>query len=131
MSHATTDGGILRHGAAATETLTPERCTISEWSNDDADPALSIARARVAPGVWTRWHHLHGIVERYVILEGHGQVEVGDAAPQAVVAGDVVQIDAGLRQRIHNDGEVDLLFLALCTPRFRWDAYEDIDTPHP
>jgi len=32
---------------------TEERCHITEWLNDDSDPALSIARAEVAPGVTT------------------------------------------------------------------------------
>jgi oxalate decarboxylase/phosphoglucose isomerase-like protein (cupin superfamily) len=31
------------------------------------------------------------------------------------------------RQRITNIGKDDLVFLAICTPRFSQDAYEDID----
>ena len=31
------------------------------------------------------------------------------------------------RQRIANTGDEDLIFLALCTPRFRENAYEDIE----
>ncbi|TXH03236.1 MAG: cupin domain-containing protein [Nevskiaceae bacterium] len=109
------------------EHLTEERCFILELRNRDDDPALSIARARVLPGVTTRWHRLRDIAERYVILEGRGEVEVGDLAPQAVAAGDVVVIPPGVRQRIRNSGDIDLVFLALCTPRFRWSAYEDIE----
>jgi hypothetical protein len=33
-------------------------------------------------------------------------------------------------QRITNEGYQDLLFLAICTPQFRREAYEDID-PNP
>lgn len=109
------------------EHLTEERCFILELSNRDDDPALSIARARVLPGVTTRWHRLRDVAERYVILEGRGEVEVGDLAPQAIAAGDVVVIPPGVRQRIRNSGDIDLVFLALCTPRFRWSAYEDIE----
>jgi len=110
------------------ERLTEEQCHILELSNTAGDEAASIARARVAPGVTTRWHRLDGIAERYVILEGSGVVEVSDLPAQQVRAGDVVIIPPGERQRIHNNGAKDLLFLAICTPRFRWEAYEDIDS---
>jgi mannose-6-phosphate isomerase-like protein (cupin superfamily) len=106
---------------------TPERCRITEISNSDDDPALSIARARVLPGVTTRWHRLKATAERYVIVSGRGRVEVGDLAPAAVGPGDVVLIPPMCRQRITNTGSVDLVFLAICTPRFSAAAYEDID----
>jgi mannose-6-phosphate isomerase-like protein (cupin superfamily) len=109
------------------EFLTPERCYVNELSNTQADPAVSIARARVAPGVTTRWHRLVGTAERYVLLSGTGRVEVGDLAPQVVGPGDVVLIPPGCRQRITCLGADDLVFLAICTPRFRREAYEDID----
>lgn len=106
-----------------------EGCFILELSNSPADPALSIARARVLPGGQTRWHLLHAISERYVIQSGVGSVEVGDLAPQSVAAGDVVIIPPGCRQRIRNTGSEDLIFLALCTPRFVASAYEDLEAP--
>ena len=43
-------------------------------SNDDSDPELSIARARVEPGATTKWHRVRDTVERYVILDGQGRV---------------------------------------------------------
>lgn len=104
-----------------------ERCYITELSNIEADPDLSIARARVEPGVATRWHRVNGIAERYVILEGAGLVEVGDLSPQVVSPGDVVIIPPSCRQRITNHGKADLIFLAICSPRFRQEAYEDIE----
>jgi mannose-6-phosphate isomerase-like protein (cupin superfamily) len=109
------------------EYWTAERCHVNELSNTADDPDASIARARVAPGVVTRWHRLSGTAERYVILEGRGRVEVGDLPPQAVGPGDVVLIPPGCRQRIANIGTGDLVFLAVCTPRFRPEAYEDIE----
>ena len=45
---------ILRAHPAA-EVLTDERCHILELSNSPDDPEMSIARARVEPGVTTRW----------------------------------------------------------------------------
>src|SRR5690606_21488705 len=53
-----------------------EGCHITEWWNVADDPALSVARARIAPGVTTRWHRLAGVSERYVILQGEGRVEL-------------------------------------------------------
>lgn len=108
------------------EYLTPEGCYITELSNSAADPVVSIARARVEPGMTTRWHRLRDTGERYCIVSGSGRVEVGDLAPRDVGPGDVVLIPAGCRQRITNPGREDLVFLAICTPRFSWDAYEDL-----
>jgi mannose-6-phosphate isomerase-like protein (cupin superfamily) len=117
---------IQRPGQAK-EYLTAERCRILETWNRPDDSSLSVARARVAPGVTTRWHRLTGICERYLILAGQGWVEVGELAPEAVGPGDLVYIPAECRQRIANRGERDLLFLALCTPRFVPEAYVDIE----
>lgn len=104
-----------------------ERCYITELSNIDNDPDVSIARARVRPGVTTRWHRLRQTVERYLILSGEGEVEVGELKSKKVHPGDVVYIPEMCRQRIKNTGEQDLVFLAICTPRFLQSNYEDID----
>jgi len=120
----------IRHMVPYAEFYTPERCFINELSNSDADPEVSIAQARIVVGVTTRWHRLNGIAERYVVLSGSGRVEVGNLAAQTVGPGDVVLIPPGCRQRMTNLGEEDLIFLAICSPRFRPDAYEDID-PEP
>ncbi len=104
-----------------------EGCYIIEQLNSEADPALSIARARVSPGKQTRWHSLRDTVERYRILAGTGMVEVGDEPPTTVREGDTVLIPAGVRQRIRNTGNDDLIFLALCTPRFVAENYQDLE----
>jgi mannose-6-phosphate isomerase-like protein (cupin superfamily) len=109
------------------EFYTPERCYITELSNTPDDPDVSVARARVAPGVTTRWHRLAGTVERYYIVNGKGRVEVGRLPPQEVNPGDIVLIPPMCRQRITNIGSEDLVFLAICTPRFSNDVYEDIE----
>ena len=114
----------LGHGE---EFFTPEGCYITELSNIADDPDVSIARARVEPGMTTRWHRLRGTTERYVILNGEGLVEVGNQLPQEVTAGDVVLIPPVCRQRITNIGREDLIFLAICTPRFSKEAYEDVE----
>ncbi|HEV8107938.1 MAG TPA: hypothetical protein VGP97_10470 [Burkholderiales bacterium] len=74
-----------------------EGCFVAEWSNTQEDPAVSIARARVPPSVTTRWHRLAGTAE------------------------------PACRQRIANTGAGDLIFLAICTPRFIYDAYEELE----
>lgn len=104
-----------------------EGCHIVEVSNHDDDPQASIARARVPAGGTTRWHVLHDIAERYLVVSGRGEVEVGDLPPQAVGPGDVVLIPPGVRQRIANPGPDDLVFFAVCTPRFRLEAYVDLE----
>ena len=104
-----------------------EGCFITELHNSAEDAAVSVARARVRPGETTRWHRLQGISERYLILEGSGVVEIGTAAPQMVGSGETVLIPPGVRQRITNTGKGDLIFLAVCTPRFVPEAYEDVE----
>lgn len=113
------------------EYWTDERCHILEWSNDADDPAVSIARARVEAGVTTRWHRLVDTIERYVIIDGEGVVEIGDLPPRRVRAGDVAVIPARCRQRITNDTKRDLVFLAICTPRFEKGCYEDLESGRP
>ena len=47
--------------------------------------------------------------------------------PTEVNPGDTVVIPAGMRQRIRNSGEEELIFLALCTPRFVPEHYQDLE----
>jgi mannose-6-phosphate isomerase-like protein (cupin superfamily) len=116
---------ILRYQPDA-EFFIDEQCYINELSNSESDESLSIAKARVKPGVSTRWHALKDTVERYIILEGTGRVEVGDLPAQELNAHDMVIIPAGCRQRITNTGPEDLIFLALCSPRFDAACYEEL-----
>lgn len=115
------------HNASTPEYYFEEGCFITEWSNSAHDDTASVARARVAPGATTRRHRLLGVTERYVILSGVGRVEVGELAPAVVGAGDVVVIPPQAVQRITNLGAVDLVFLAICTPRFRREIYQDVE----
>ena len=102
-----------------------EGCFINELSNSPGDPEVSIAQARLEPGKTTRWHYLQDITERYVILEGTGSVELGSNKPQLVKPGDTVLIPARTRQRITNTDTTELIFLAICTPRFEASHYVD------
>jgi mannose-6-phosphate isomerase-like protein (cupin superfamily) len=109
------------------EYFTDERCYINELLNDDSDPVISIAQARVEPSVTTQWHKLSDTLERYVITSGEGVMEVGDLPPTLVKAGDVVVIPPMCRQRITNTGKTDLIFLAICSPRFTVDVYHNAE----
>lgn len=117
----------ILHPDPALEFETAERCHILESWNAPEDSEVSIARARVAPGVRTELHRLRGTVERYLIISGEGEVEVGDLPPERVGPGDVVVIPAEVPQRIRNAGEVDLLFYCVCSPAFRQENYQGLE----
>lgn len=102
-----------------------EGCHLIETSNSVDDEDVSIARARVEKSQRTKWHYLEHTTERYVILSGCGLVEVGTDRACDVTAGDVVIIPANSRQRIKNTGADDLLFLAICSPRFQKKNYRE------
>lgn len=103
-----------------------EGCFILELSNTQGDQGLSIARARVKPNVTTQLHRLQGTIERYVILSGLAEVDIEGLVPERLTVGDVVIIPANCTQRISNIGTEDLVFLAICSPRFRSAVYEAI-----
>jgi mannose-6-phosphate isomerase-like protein (cupin superfamily) len=106
---------------------TAERCFITELLNDENDPAVSIARARVEPGVTTAWHRLRNTAERYVIVSGTGRVEIKGLKAETVGSGDVVCIPPDTPQRITNAGTDALIFFAICSPRFTPDCYISLE----
>lgn len=113
----------IKSGDDRQEYETHERCHILEVANDAGDEQVSISRARVEAGVTTAWHRLEGIDERYLVVTGQGRVELGNLEATDVGPGDVVRIPAGCRQRIRTTGHEDLVFYAICSPRFRSEVY--------
>ncbi|HPR18316.1 MAG TPA: cupin domain-containing protein [Candidatus Cloacimonadota bacterium] len=109
------------------EYFSEENCFVNELYNSAADAAVSIARIRVLPGEITKLHRLHHTTERYVILAGSGIVEIDELPKREVQIGDVVSIPPMCRQRITNSGAGDLIFLAVCSPRFIPQNYEELD----
>jgi mannose-6-phosphate isomerase-like protein (cupin superfamily) len=77
----------VKESSTTPEFETEERCYIAEIAKDSGDKLVSIARARVGPGVTTAWHRLNGVTERYIIVSGHGSVELGDHDPMDVAKG--------------------------------------------
>lgn len=112
--------------AAEDEYFFVEGCHILEYLNDPADSECSIARARVEPGVQTRLHSLIDTTERYLVQSGSGIATIAGETKR-LAAGDVVVVPADCPQQIRNDGEDDLVFLAICTPRFVPECYRDLE----
>lgn len=111
------------------EVPTAERCHILELLNRDDVPGVSLARARVEPGLTTELHALD-VHETYVVLSGRGLMEGGGAA-FPIGPGDAVDIPAGAPQRVTALGDDDLVFLCLCLPRFRPEGYRSLETDPP
>ena len=102
-----------------------EGCFIEEWHNDNRDPNCSIARVRLEPKKTTKLHALKNTTERYVMLEGSAVVTVG-LKSWAVEEGDVITIQPDEPQKIENTTHTDLVFLAVCTPRFEERNYKEV-----
>jgi len=122
-----TSACVLATAPAAGEYSTDEHCLILELLNSQDDRHVSVARARVEPGVTTKRHCVIDTEERYVILQGAGRMLIDEAPARRVGPGDTVRIAAGVGQSIANTGDSDLVFLCICTPRFEWRNYRSLE----
>jgi mannose-6-phosphate isomerase-like protein (cupin superfamily) len=82
----------------------------------------SLAEARLPPGTSTTPHCHPQTEEIYYILEGQGQMQVGNEV-RRVGPNDAIAIPPGHRHHITNVGGCVLRFLCCCAP-----GYEDQDT---
>lgn len=82
----------------------------------------SLAEARVPVGTTTALHHHPVTEEIYYILEGTGEMTIGDET-RTVVVGDAIAIPPSVSHRIYNPGPIELRFLCCCAP-----GYEHEDT---
>jgi mannose-6-phosphate isomerase-like protein (cupin superfamily) len=123
------DGTIISRPDEADEFMTDENVYILESWRSPADPSLSIARARLAPGATSVPHILVGTAERYVIIDGVGALEVAGLGGRRVGPGDVVFFPPGRPQTITNVGETDLVLYAICTPPFEAGNYRELPEP--
>ena len=94
--------------------------------NSAEQPEVSLARARVEPGVTTELHRL-SVSEWYILEAGAGQMRVADRDPFVVRAGDVISVEKHAAQQITNTGECDLIFLCVCVPRFSPECYTSLE----
>lgn len=108
------------------EYYTTEGCHIIEVMNTAEQENVSIARARVEPGVKTRVHYLIDTSEHYCVQQGRGLVFLDEQAGFEVIPGDIVAIEPGQHQSIENIGNEDLIFLCVCTPRFKQENYVEV-----
>jgi mannose-6-phosphate isomerase-like protein (cupin superfamily) len=109
------------------EFWTAERCHITELLNDARSPDVSLAVARIEPGVRTQLHSLTGVEEIYIVRSGCGVIEI-DGVEQELAAGDRAIVPASAAQRIANTGNGDLCCYCLCRPRFRPECYVDLES---
>src|SRR5680860_271528 len=122
-----TSADVLATAPAIGEYHTGERCLILELLNNPDDAEVSVARARVEPGITTKRHCVIGTEERYVILQGAGRMLIDETPARNVGPGDTVRIPAGVGQSVVNTGDSDLVFLCVCTPRFEWRNYRSLE----
>lgn len=108
--------------------LTEERCYINELFNTSNDEKCSIAKASVEIGISTQLHAVKNTVERYVILDGEGEVEINHQEAIKVSALDVVVIPEGQPQKISNTGTKTLVFFCICTPQFKQENYINLES---
>ena len=99
---------------------------MTELLNDTEQPEVSIARARVEPGVTTELHAL-SVAEWYVVEQGQGLMQVGDGVPFTVRDGDTIAVPNSVAQRITNTGHDDLVFLCVCVPKFSQECYTSLE----
>ena len=82
----------------------------------------SLAEAIVAAGCETLLHRHHVAEELYYIVQGQGDMSLGDET-FPVIVGDTVCIPPGVAHKIRNNGTEELKILCSCAP-----AYDHTDT---
>jgi mannose-6-phosphate isomerase-like protein (cupin superfamily) len=90
--------------------------------NDEVVLNYSLAHAVVEVGQASEPHILHKSSELYVILEGVGELYVGNEV-SILRGGEAVLVPAGEAQWIKNVGKVDLAFYVIVSPP--WNEAEE------
>ena len=88
------------------------------------DTNHSLARIIIPPGKSSTLHHHKITQETYFVLKGEGKMQVNDKH-FTLLPGQACWIEVGENHKIQNDGETELVFLAICAPA--WvpeDSYE-------
>lgn len=104
-----------------------DRSILCELLHPDKVPGAaglgcSIAHAVVPRGESTLPHVLERSVELYYILEGDGEMHIGDEQ-EHVRQGQIIFIPPNARQFIRNTGTGDLVFLCIVSPR--WQSVDE------
>jgi mannose-6-phosphate isomerase-like protein (cupin superfamily) len=80
----------------------------------------SLAEIRHPPGTTSQEHYHTEAEETYLVLEGHGRVQV-DGETHAIGPGDIVVIVPGQQHTVWQEGEGDLVLLVSCVPAYSVD----------
>ncbi len=86
----------------------------------------SVAQVLLPPGKASRRHYHPVAEESYFILAGQARLELNGAIAH-LGPGDAIAIPSGAAHQIHNEGDTDLIFLAICVPAWMPDnsVYQD------
>ena len=93
-------------------------CELLHPSREGIDIPYSIAHATLEPGKASQPHGLRESSEVYYILEGKGEMHIGEKSAN-VVPGQSIYISPGSVQWIRNIGEINLKFLCIVHPMWR------------
>lgn len=113
------------HNDPNSEYFTRENCFITEILNTKDYTQVSIAQARIEPGVSTEPHVLRCLDEIYYVLSGEGRATVNQKSFD-LKPGTTLLIPRGSIQSAVNTGEEDLVFLCICSPRFSEENYSSL-----
>jgi len=80
----------------------------------------SLAETIVPVGKATDEHYHMETEEIYYIIRGQGFMEIGEEK-QEVSEGDGIVIEPGMKHKIWNTSEMDLVFLCCCAPAYTHD----------
>lgn len=80
----------------------------------------SLAQVVIPPGKASLKHYHPVAEESYYILAGEGRLEIDDET-RTVGPGDSIAIHPKQVHQLHNDGDDDLLLLAVCVPAWTPD----------
>ncbi len=75
----------------------------------------SLAKIVLPPGKSSSTHYHQVSEETYYILQGEGQLQINELK-LTLISGQACLIQPGEIHRIVNQGELDLVFLAICVP---------------
>lgn len=117
---------MMRNRSNISYYVTKDGSGIWELFHPDSSPVagFSVAEALVGPGEDTVPHVHRRSQEVYYILEGSGEMRLGDGELN-VGPGDAILILPGTRHDIKNTGTGALRILCICSPPY---AHEDTDT---
>ncbi len=110
---------MMRNRSNISSYVTKDGSRIWELFHPDSSPVagFSVAEALVGPGEETVAHVHRRSQEVYYVLEGSGNMRLGDEA-LAVGPGDAILILPATRHNIKNTGAGALRILCICSPPY-------------